>query len=71
MELILKLVVCIIVSCIVSYLYWHRKASGTLYIDHTNPDKDIYRIAIDDLDKLSNKKRIVLRVDNDAHLSQE
>ena len=71
MELILQLVVSVITCAVVTYLYWHRKASGKLYIDHTNPEKDIYRIAINDLDKLSKKKRIVLYVDNNAHLSQE
>nr|DAD58024.1 MAG TPA: hypothetical protein [Caudoviricetes sp.] len=44
---------------------------GTLKIDHSDPEKDVYRIDIDDLDKLSKKKRIVLKVDNDADLSQK
>lgn len=48
-----------------------RTSSGTLRIDHSNPDKDVYRIELDDLDNLSKKKRIVLQVDNNAELSQE
>lgn len=46
-----------------------RKESGTLRIDHSNPEKDVYRFEIDDLDNLSTKKHIVLKVDNTADLS--
>lgn len=48
-----------------------RKTSGTLRIDHSNPEKDIYRFDIDDLNGLSKKKRIILKVDNYADLSQK
>lgn len=48
-----------------------RTACGTLKIDHSNPEKDVYRLDIGDLDKLSNKKRVVLKVDNRADLSQK
>ena len=44
---------------------------GTLKIDHSNLKKDIYRIEIADLDRLSKKKHVVLKVDNNANLSQE
>ena len=47
-----------------------RRASGTLRIDQSNPEKDIYRIDIDDLDNLAKKKRIILKVDPNADLSQ-
>ena len=48
-----------------------RTACGTLKIDHSNPEKDVYRLDIGDLDKLSNKKRVMLKVDNHADLSQK
>ena len=48
-----------------------KQASGTLRIDHSNPEKDVYRIEIDDLDVLSKKKQVVLKVDNNADLSQK
>ena len=51
----------------ISYL---RKYCGILRIDHSNPEKDVYRFDIDDIDSLSNKKRIVLKIDNNADLSQ-
>lgn len=67
----LQIIVAVVCSVFVTCFYWHRKAVGTLYIDRSNPEKDVYQIAIDDLDKLSRKKRIVLYVDNNAHLSQD
>ena len=50
-----------------------RSAHGTLRIDHTDPEKDIYRIEIDNLDALRTKSQVILMVDNDAVLphSQE
>ena len=48
-----------------------RRSYGTLKIDHSNPEKDIYRFDVNDLDGLSNKKRITLKVDNHADLSQK
>lgn len=48
-----------------------QTSSGTLLIDHSNPEKDVYRFQINDLDKLSKKREVRLRVDNNADLSQE
>ena len=47
------------------------RCDGTLRIDHSNPDKDTYRFEVNDLDNLSKKKRIVLKVDNNAIFSQD
>ena len=71
MELILKLAVCTIVSIIVSIVYHRRTAYGTLYIDRSNPERELYHLAIDELDKISKKKRIMLKVDNNDRLSQD
>ena len=72
----LWLVVGIIVGIIVTLVFraiFRRvyTACGILKIDHSNPEKDVYRLDIGDLDKLSNKKRVVLTVDNRADLSQK
>ena len=48
-----------------------QKPVGTLRIDHFNPEKDIYRFEIDNLDALNKKSKIVLRVDHHADLSQK
>lgn len=45
-----------------------RKPFGVLRIDHSDPDKDVYRLEICDLDRLLRKKRVVLKVDKDAKL---
>ena len=44
---------------------------GTLRIDVSNPEKDLYRFEINSIEKLSKKKRVVLRVDPKADLSQK
>ena len=44
---------------------------GVLRIDHSNPEKDIYRIDIKELDRLDRKRYVVLKVDNHADLSQK
>ena len=51
---------------------WYKAAkteSGVLRIDHSNPEKDVYRFEIDDIDNLSKKKHVVLKIDNNAKLS--
>ena len=52
-------------------IYLFRPTAGTLKIDHSNPDKDVYLIEINDLDDLDNKKRITLKMDHNADLSQK
>lgn len=69
--LIISSIGAIIGSIVVNIYHYMRTSSGTLRIDHSNPDKDVYRIELDDLDNLSKKKRIVLQVDNNAELSQK
>lgn len=46
-------------------------AHGTLRIDHSDPEKDIYRLEIGDLDKLNRRSYIELKIDHHADLSQE
>lgn len=43
---------------------------GTLKIDQISSDKDVYRFEIDNLDKLSKRKYILMKVDLNADLSQ-
>lgn len=44
---------------------------GVLRIDHSNTDKDLYRLEIDDIDILSKRRFVILKVENDADLSQK
>ena len=65
---VLGLIIGVVLMIVIPFVH---KPSGTLRIDHSNPEKDVYRFDIDDLDSLSKKARIVLRVDNEADLSQK
>lgn len=64
-------IVCILINIVINLIFFNRKPSGTLRIDHSNPEKDIYRFEIDDFDALSRKTKITIKVDNNAHISQE
>ena len=52
---------------------WHRwkSVTGTLKIDSSNPEKDLYRICIDNLDDLRDKKKVILTIEHNADLSQK
>lgn len=71
MEYVLYLVVLAVVTVIVRIVQDKIRTAGTLKIDHSNPEKDVYRLEIDDLEGLSKKRKIILKVDNCANLSQE
>lgn len=70
---ILVAMVGIAIGMFVSYMVLVGKtAYGTLRIDHTDPEKDLYRIDIDgNFDNISKEKRVVLKIDNNANLSQK
>lgn len=65
-------VLCSTVACFVyKWISLMLLTDGVLKIDCSNPQKDVYRIVLSDLSRLSKKKRIVLKVDPRADLSQE
>lgn len=47
-----------------------RKTHGVLKIDHSNPEKDVYRFEIENLDNISKMREITLLIDHKADLSQ-
>ena len=58
-------IVGVLIGVIIGLIIEALKTSvGTLIIDETDPNTDVYRIEIDDLDKLANKKRMVLKIHN-------
>lgn len=60
----------LIVGSLVVLIYYRCVTmSGVLQIDHSDPDKDIYQINLNSLDDLAKKKRVVLKVDNNAKLN--
>lgn len=58
------------VVCEAIIIYRMRKHCGILKIDHKSEKRELYRFEIDDLDALSKKKYVRLKVDNNADLSQ-
>ena len=58
-------------SIIGSIIQGIRVAHGTLKIDKSNTQTDVYRLCLNDLDILSKKKYIQLKIDANADLSQE
>lgn len=72
LKLWLVFVLGLVVGSIVVNIIWSlNQSSGVLKIDQSNSEKDIYRIELDSLDNLSKKKRVSLKVDAKANLSQE
>ena len=58
----------IVANC---YHLFIKTTDGVLKIDHSNPEKDLYLIEIEDLESLNNKREVVLAIDNKADLSQK
>lgn len=57
----------ILVGTIITNVNWILKTTkGTLKIDQTNPNKDTYRFEVKDLDVLSKKKAVLIKIDNES-----
>lgn len=56
---------------IMAVVYKFQTIAGILKIDHSDPEKDVYRLDIADLDKLDKKRRVALKIDHNADLSQK
>lgn len=67
-----QLVLAVVLSSVLTSIFLNlRSVHGALRIDHSNPEKDTYRIELDDLDELKKKRRVILYVDHHADLSQK
>lgn len=73
METWIVLLIGIVVgSVITGILEEIRTAHGVLKIDHSNPEKDVFRFELKEpLDQLEAKTRIAFKIDNGADLSQK
>ena len=58
-------------SLITNIIYLSKRTSGVLKIDLRDPEKDKYRFVINDITNVHKKKRIELKIDPNADLSQE
>ena len=73
-ELLMCVVTSLVSSIVTVLIIFLKSAHGTLRIDHSDPNKDIYRLDLDDLDDLdvlSRKKQVILDIDHHANLSQK
>ena len=72
LKFLLWFVLGVLVEAILSSVYESMiSARGTLRIDHTNPEKDLYRLDIESFDNIDRKKIVTLKIDHNAHLSQD
>jgi hypothetical protein len=71
MEIVLIVASAAIGSIVTNIIHTVRSTSGTLRIDHSNPERDVYRLELDNLDELNKKSRVDLKIDRNADLSQK
>lgn len=50
-------------SILSSIIFYAKTGYGTLKIDQTNPEKDLYSLDLNTLDDLPTKKRLMLKID--------
>ena len=58
-------------SIVSNVIFYALSVSGTLKIDHSDSKKDVYRFEINNLENLNKKKRLIMKIDNHADLSQK
>lgn len=61
----------IIGALVVIFLLANFVGTGVLRIDRSNPNKDVYRFDVGNINSLSKKKLILLKVDRNADLTQK
>ena len=70
-ELLMCVITSLVSSIVTVLIIFFKSAHGTLRIDHSDSNKDIYRLELDDLDVLTRKKLVILDIDHHANLSQK
>ena len=68
---ILYLIVGVVIGIIGSAIWSRAHVCGIIEVDCSDPDKDVYRLVVDDLKSLTKKRRIVFKVNRNAHFSRE
>lgn len=70
--LVLIFVVGFVIGGIIANFIINRLAAvAVLRIDHSNPEKDIYRLDLDRIVDLDERTHLLLKIDHNANLSQE
>lgn len=72
LEIIIATIIGSLLGCIGTHLLqFFNYAHGVLRIDHSNPEKVLYRFEIDDLSMLNGKDYVELKIDHNADLSRK
>ncbi len=71
MNIIIGLALFVAGAIFYRFIWLRISNAGTLLIDRSNPEKDIFRFDVDNFDNLNKKKWVVLRVNGFASLSRK
>lgn len=52
-----------VIGVVAAIIFVSQFKDGVLKIDTSDPDKDLYLFEVDDLDNLSHRKQIILKVE--------
>ena len=70
----MELVICmcgVVIGIVISIIWSRMHVSGPIEVDCSDPDKDVYRLVVNDLKSLTKKNRIIFKVNRNAHFSRE
>lgn len=65
---VISMIIGAIVGCMLMKAYLTK---GVLQIDKNDPERDVYRLCIDELESLDRKKYVMLKVDKHANVTQK
>ena len=71
MDFIIGLALFVAGAIFYRFIWLRLRKAGTLLIDRSNPEKDIFRFDVDNFDNLNKKKWVVLRVHGTANLTRK
>ena len=58
-------------SVLSNFIFRRKTEFGVLRIDMSDPQKDVYKLEISDLDSLPKKKKVLLKITTSATFSQK
>ena len=61
----------VIVGIVISIVWSRTHVCGTIEVDCSDPDKDVYRLVVNDFKSLTKNRILVFKVNRNAHFSRE
>lgn len=72
MELVIIFLIGMLIGAIITSMIIDVYAAKAVFrIDHSNPEKDVYRLDIGDLKAIDSRKYLRLKIDHHADLSRK